>query len=328
MKTSVALRLAEKCVMHIPPLPPAWVGSGIPRKSFMSLNGRMRMRPTPFLMVALLAIVSGPTGANGQPSALEQFQALKRDYQAAEQEFLRDVGLASPGDQAKMLEQHPLYSFTGRFLEFAEKYPKDPTAVDALLWVGTRARPQHPRLAKSWETALDTLEQNHVQSDKLDSLVGNLLQSESPKGETLLRAILKNNPHRKLQGQACLALAQLMNRYASYARFFKSKEGENQIEQFKRSLGKEVTRRLREADADQLSNEAEQLLERILKEYSELEHPRGTLAKAAKSELFELRHLAIGKVAPEIEGQDIDGVWFKLSEYRGKVVVLHFWGHW
>ncbi len=38
--------------------------------------------------------------------------------------------------------------------------------------------------------------------------------------------------------------------------------------------------------------------------------------------------LAIGKPAPEISGVDVDGVKFKLSDYRGKVVVLDFWGDW
>jgi peroxiredoxin len=33
---------------------------------------------------------------------------------------------------------------------------------------------------------------------------------------------------------------------------------------------------------------------------------------------FEQRELAIGKVAPEIEGEDADGVPFKLSDYRGR----------
>jgi len=36
----------------------------------------------------------------------------------------------------------------------------------------------------------------------------------------------------------------------------------------------------------------------------------------------------LGKEAPEIEGEDIDGKRFKLSDYRGKVVVLDFWGNW
>jgi hypothetical protein len=36
----------------------------------------------------------------------------------------------------------------------------------------------------------------------------------------------------------------------------------------------------------------------------------------------------VGALAPEIEGGDLDGNRFKLSDYRGKVVVLDFWGHW
>ena len=47
-----------------------------------------------------------------------------------------------------------------------------------------------------------------------------------------------------------------------------------------------------------------------------------------KSGVHDMRDLAIGKVAPEIEGEDVDGKTFKLSEYRGKVVVLDFWGDW
>ncbi len=38
--------------------------------------------------------------------------------------------------------------------------------------------------------------------------------------------------------------------------------------------------------------------------------------------------LAVGQPAPEIVGEDLTGVAFKLSDYRGKVVVLDFWGHW
>ncbi len=52
------------------------------------------------------------------------------------------------------------------------------------------------------------------------------------------------------------------------------------------------------------------------------------LVETAKGELFEMRNLSIGKVAPEIEGADVDGNKFKLSNYRGKVVVLDFWGDW
>ena len=36
----------------------------------------------------------------------------------------------------------------------------------------------------------------------------------------------------------------------------------------------------------------------------------------------------IGVAAPEIVGKDVQGVEFRLSDYRGKVVMLDFWGHW
>jgi hypothetical protein len=36
----------------------------------------------------------------------------------------------------------------------------------------------------------------------------------------------------------------------------------------------------------------------------------------------------VGQLAKEIEGEDIDGKRFKLSDYRGKVVLLDFWGNW
>jgi len=38
--------------------------------------------------------------------------------------------------------------------------------------------------------------------------------------------------------------------------------------------------------------------------------------------------LEVGNLAPEIIGADIDGKKFKLSDYRGKVVMLDFWGDW
>ncbi len=38
--------------------------------------------------------------------------------------------------------------------------------------------------------------------------------------------------------------------------------------------------------------------------------------------------LEVGMVAPPIEGTDTDGQAMRLIEYRGKVVVLDFWGHW
>ena len=36
----------------------------------------------------------------------------------------------------------------------------------------------------------------------------------------------------------------------------------------------------------------------------------------------------VGQEAPEIEGTDLEGAPLTLSQQRGKVVALIFWGHW
>ena len=43
---------------------------------------------------------------------------------------------------------------------------------------------------------------------------------------------------------------------------------------------------------------------------------------------YKVTHLVVGCEAPEIEGFDQDGKKFRLSDYRGKVVLLQFWGIW
>ncbi len=66
----------------------------------------------------------------------------------------------------------------------------------------------------------------------------------------------------------------------------------------------------------------------VLARFDALEKAHPT-AKAFLDKQRELvRTRLIGKVAPEIAGKDLDNVEFKLSEYRGKVVVLYFTGQW
>lgn len=56
--------------------------------------------------------------------------------------------------------------------------------------------------------------------------------------------------------------------------------------------------------------------------------PNSQDAKFAKGDLFELDNLRIGKPFPEFTTTDENGQSWKLSDYRGKVVILDFWGFW
>ena len=53
-----------------------------------------------------------------------------------------------------------------------------------------------------------------------------------------------------------------------------------------------------------------------------------TLAEVAQARLDAMHNLVIGKPAPPIDGIGFDGKPLKLSDYRGKVVLLVFWGTW
>jgi hypothetical protein len=144
-----------------------------------------------------------------------------------------------------------------------------------------------------------------MKPDRLVALCQNLSRSGAA-GEDLLRALLEKDKRQEVQGVACLALAQSLKGRAD---------------------------RLPEAQAkeqEKLRKESEELFERAADKYADVK--LGLLGRKvgdlAKTELFELRHLSVGKEAPEIEGEDIDGKKFKLSDYRGKVVMLDFWGDW
>jgi thiol-disulfide isomerase/thioredoxin len=54
----------------------------------------------------------------------------------------------------------------------------------------------------------------------------------------------------------------------------------------------------------------------------------GKRAAKALAGVKNLANLVVGKVAPEIRGKDLDGKPMKLSDFRGKVVLVDFWATW
>jgi peroxiredoxin len=55
-------------------------------------------------------------------------------------------------------------------------------------------------------------------------------------------------------------------------------------------------------------------------------YPKSTEASQARTVLFQLEHLQVGMVAPEVTTSDLDGNAFKLSDSRGKITVILFFG--
>jgi len=255
----------------------------------------MRRALTLLGLLAALALLPScgdraTSAQSGSPAAAPagNYQALVAEYQSAQQEFSQAYATAKT-DAARQQVVDKKYpqpqKFAARFLALAEKDPKDPAAVDALVWVVVNAR-----YGAESDRAFGLLRQAHVQSEKIGSVCQSLVYSQSKEAEPFLREVMAKNPSRDVQGQACFSLACLLKRKSA--------------------------------------DEADKLFTQAIEKYGDVKRYRGTLADAAKAEMFELHNLAIGKVAPEIEGQDVEGKSLKLSDYRGKVTVIDFWGDW
>jgi hypothetical protein len=339
-----------------------------------------------------------------------QYQALVKEYEDAQQAFFKAYQEA-PSEEAKQQlrkEKSPFEKFAPKFLELAEKYPKDHAALDALVWIVTNAFGPISGKDDSRTKALAILVRDHMQSPELGRACQNLSFMMDAAVERFLRTVLEKSAHPEVQAEACLALAQGLHARARMARELKKnpdlgkqiqedlggdvasilkedlakldRDSEQLFRQFTAnylsrvkperlksvssrlgyaadkgsegvlralldkhverdvqgaaclSLAQLLKRRADEsADSDaqgaaKLRQESEALCERALEKFADVQLEfYGPVGKKAKSELYELRHLVVGKVAPDIDGEDQDGTRFKLSDYRGKVVLLDFW---
>jgi hypothetical protein len=211
--------------------------------------------------------------------------------------------------------------FAERFFEFEEQYRDDPAAVSALAWVlkNRRTSPDAVR-------AIEIIEAHHLENDALGPLCVSLARVRSTAGERLLRAILEKNTHADVQAQACYWLAYLLEDQQRIAgEFRKQPELADRMLQY---YGKEYGGHLSSLDPAELDQELEAVYETMVDSYAHVAIDDESMGEIAERALFRIRNLSIGCVAPEIEGEDMHGETFKLSDYRGKVVVITFWGFW
>lgn len=253
-------------------------------------------------MIAALALVfvaSALREEDGPTEAAKQYQELLAEY---EQEGGARI-------------------FAKRFLAFAEEQSDDPVAVDALLWVveNVRGRPDT-------DSALKLLADKHSQSERLARGCVDIAQSRSAKAEPLLRTLLEKSPHNNVQAHACYYLALLLDLEANIVE--QLKDAPELAPRLVQYYGKEYGPHLASLDRVKLESAREAVYQRLLKSFAEVEIEDRKLGDIAEQRLYRIRHLSVGKVAPDIQGEDIGGEQLKLSDYRGKVVMLTFWGHW
>ena len=239
------------------------------------------------------------TPASENTAVAQQYQALLAEYEA----------------------EGGARIFAKRFLELAKQNPRDAAAIDPLLWIVSNV----PGKAETTR-ALELLRQHHVQSDQLGPACKPISESRSLAAEKLLRAIVEENPAENVRALACYHLASLLDLETTRVEQLKSQpELAPRVLQY---YGKEYGEHLASLEVPELEKQREQLYEKLRDAFPNVELDGVAMGELAEKMLYRIRHLSVGKVAPEIDGEDIAGNRFKLSDYRGKVVMLTFWGHW
>lgn len=187
-------------------------------------------------------------------------------------------------------------------LALAKENPKDDIGLAALIDAyaegsGTAIQEEARRLITEY----------HYANPKIEQSLPNIAQVDEMFDLTFLKKVIEKNPSKTAKALASYYLA-------------------------KGTLSEAEGAKIKEADIQPKLKEAIAAFEKLSQDYGDMElnvlRGREKASELAKKEIEQIKKSPIGKVTPEIAAEDIDGVNFKISEYRGKVVLLDFWGHW
>lgn len=254
------------------------------------------------LTLGLLLLAADPHAAPNAPATAHvrqdvaaRLQALQAEYTKTQSEFYERLQkISDPAEVQRLLRaENPLAAFIERFRELAFDAAGTETGVSAWIWVGNLCL-DNERVDEARE-ALDVLLADHLDSPQWAEVAQNLRYNAARLGGTtareVLAKVLAGSPHASVRAPAQFALAALLMESASAE--------------------------------DKARGRA--LFEEMPAKYADVE---GGWGERARGMLFELDRLQVGMLAPDFEAVDADGVAWKLSDYRGKVVIVDFWGFW
>ena len=292
----------------------------------------MNMRVDAILVALSIAACATPLRAaddtpKARLAAIETAQKGARERYSKELEQVERTETAQAPARDRFLKE--VDKNVDAALELARAHPDDATAFEALKFViRTNGSGPGDGSAQALRLILSRGDDRRKgQSDYLAHVALRLFQYAD--AETLLRRVLEQNPNRNDRAASCYWLAHHLSHQAHMVRRLRKKPDDMKyFEGYAAAVP--IARFVKEKDPEALDKMSEALLQRVASEFGDVRMPdtKRTLAEIVAGELFKAQSLNVGKPAPEIDGTDHEGKSFKLSETRGKVVVLTFSGNW
>ncbi len=283
---------------------------------------RLFMGAVGLLVLAACATLRADEAPKPVPAG-EQFKALEKEFSDAMAEFQKLRKQVKTREELQQLfeDKYPVPKFAGRFLALAEKDPKDPAAVDCVVWIVTHANGPDRSAKKAMEMLAD-----YAASDRIAPACLSLGGGLDPANEKLLRTVLEKNTNKEVLAAANYGLAEYLKEAAEIVPQLKDNERfRARAESF---FGADKFKQIMAIDPKAATKEMEGLFETVAKKYADVKVSDRALGKLAAAELFEIRNLQVGMTAPKAEAEGLDGKKASLADYKGKVVVLDFWATW
>ena len=211
--------------------------------------------------------------------------------------------------------------FVEQFLVLAAEQPNTTASLDALNWVIKRFESGNYA-----DRALILLAKHHAAAVTLDEVFIYIGNNPSLQVGMFYRQVIAANKNPSILGKAHFRLGIYLMRQLEISREVQAKpEAREKYDLF---YGKDLTAFLLTMNHIQNRKEALQHFVVIQQKYASVKTFQGQLGPLANIQEFKLAHLSVGGVAPEITGKDVFGKPLKLSDFRGKIVLLDFWGDW